>query len=265
MSLRVGWFSTGKDKQALFLLKQTCKAIKEKELEDVRINFLFCNREKGESRKTDRFIAEVEKMGIPLVVFSSRKFNPEVRKKALEYAKEEKYSLLENWRMLYDEEIIKRIEKYHFDLILLAGYMLVVGEKLCHRHILLNLHPALPGGPKGSWQEVIWELIRQKAKKTGIMIHKVTPQLDAGPAVTFCEFPITGAGFDDLWQGLERKLKKKTLEEIIKKEGVKEPLFSAIRKEQKKREAPLIIYTLKLVAEGKVNPRIIKKPVLLEI
>ncbi|GAH59253.1 unnamed protein product, partial [marine sediment metagenome] len=42
------------------------------------------------------------------------------------------------------------------------------------RYNMVNLHPAAPGGPTGTWQEVIWQLIENKAEETGVMMHLVT-------------------------------------------------------------------------------------------
>jgi len=49
--------------------------------------------------------------------------------------------------------------------MLLAGYMLVVGDVMCKKFDMINLHPAAPDGPAGTWQEVIWQLIKEKAEK----------------------------------------------------------------------------------------------------
>jgi hypothetical protein len=75
---------------------------------------------------------------------------------------------------------------------------------MCLRYNMINLHPAAPGGPAGTWQEVIWQLIRTGAHKTGVMMHLVTPELDRGPVVTYCIFSIRGSTpFDGYWQEIE--------------------------------------------------------------
>jgi len=257
MSFKIGWFSTGRDKEARTLLEEACKAIKEKKIGDLEICYVFSNREKGEKEESDRFIELVERIGIPLICFSSKKFNPELRKKAL---KEKKSDLINRWRLLYDREIMKRIQKYPVRAIFLAGYMLILGSEFCHSFPVFNLHPAAPGGPRGTWQEVIWQLIKERAGETGIMIHRVTPELDAGPAVTYCTFSLKGEGFDHLWEKMEVKLKTRNLSQIQQEEGEKEPLFLAIREEQKKREIPLILTTLKLFTRGEIDPEKIKSP-----
>jgi folate-dependent phosphoribosylglycinamide formyltransferase PurN len=127
--------------------------------------------------------------------------------------------------------------------------MLIVGEEMCRRYNMINLHPAAPGGPKGTWQEVIWQLIETKAESTGVMMHLVTPELDMGPPVTYCTFPIRGKPFDKYWQEIEGQ----SVEEIKKSQGESNRLFKLIRKHGLAREFPLIIATLKAFSQGKVK------------
>ncbi len=252
---KIGWFSTGRDKAARELLRVVSDSIKEDRLPNLQIGFVFSNRTKGEARESDLFFKLVEKLGIDLVPFSSRNFRPEMRRKALVQEKRGKLKLISHWRSLYDEEVIKRIDKFEIDLIVLAGYMLIVGEKLCRKYPMINLHPAAPGGPRGTWQEVIWKLIEKNERQTGVMMHLVTPELDAGPPLTYCTFPVKGGKFDFLWEKLEEKLKRKPLETIKREEGENEPLFKEIRKEGVRRELPLIVHTLKALSDKTIELR----------
>ena len=118
---------------------------------------------------------------------------------------------------------------------------------------MLNLHPALPGGPKGTGQEVIWQLISARSAETGVMLHRVTPELDEGPAVTYCRFSGRGGQWDPLWELCEEKLLRLGLSAFIKEEGEKTPLFRKIREEGVRRELPLIVYTLKAFAEKEIS------------
>ena len=264
MKFRIGWFSTGRDKQARTLLEKTWAEIKKGKLRNIEICYVFSNRETGEGKESDKFIKLVQNLGIPIICFSSQKFYPDLRKKGLMEVKKGNSNLINKWRDLYDDEIIKRISKYQARIIFLAGYMLILGAKFCKNFMVLNLHPALPEGPKGTWQEVIWQLIEKKKDTTGIMIHRVTENLDAGPALAYCTFPIKGPEFDHLWDEIEQKLRYKSLSLIKKEEGENQPLFSAIREEQKKREFPLILSTLKLISEGKIDPLNLEKPTLIK-
>ena len=264
MSFKIGWFSTGKDKQAQDLLQKTWRAAKEGRIGPVEISYVFSNREWAEKKESDEFIKLCRQLKIPLICLSSSKFYPELRRKGLKEEKKGNPGLINQWRMLYDEKVIEMIGKCPVDIIFLAGYMLILGEEFCKKFYILNLHPAAPGGPKGTWQEVIWQLIEKRMKDTGIMIHKVTPELDAGPSITYCKFSLRGEKFDPLWKKIEEKLKNKSLKEIKREEGEKEPLFAAIREEQKKREIPFILNTLKLLAERKIDVYKIKNPVLID-
>ena len=255
VSYRIGWFSTGRDEAARELLRVVSDNLKEGKLPNLEISFVFSNRTKGEARESDLFFKLVEKLGIDLVCFSSRDFRPEMRRKALAQEKRGELKLISHWRSLYDEETIKRINKFEVDLIVLAGYMLIVGEKLCRKYPMINLHPAAPGGPRGTWQEVIWKLIEEGTRQTGVMMHLVTPQLDAGPSLTYCTFPIKGGKFDSLWEKLEEKLRRKLLDRIKREEGEAEPLFREIRKEGVRRELPLIVHTLKALSNNTIELR----------
>lgn len=242
MKYRIGWFSTGRDKAARDLLETVYKHIQGGRLQKMEISFVFSNRAPGESKESDKFLELVRSLRIPLITFSSREFKTALREKDIK-----------EWRKIYDEEVIKRISKFKVNLIMLAGYMLIVGEKMCKNYFLINLHPSFPGGPKGTWQEVMWKLIENKAEETGVMIHLVTPKLDAGPPLTYCTFSLKGGKFNSLWEKMEEKLKKMSLREIQREEGEREPLFREIRREELKREFPLIIYTLEALSKGIIN------------
>jgi folate-dependent phosphoribosylglycinamide formyltransferase PurN len=62
---------------------------------------------------------------------------------------------------------MERLTGFNPDINVLAGYMLIVGAEMCQRYDMINLHPAIPGGPKGTWREVIWKLIETGASETG--------------------------------------------------------------------------------------------------
>lgn len=250
MALQIGWFSTGRDEAALWLLDETVKAISSEFL-PIEIAFVFCNREEGDSPQSDAFLAYVKKVGLPLIAFSSRRFLPELWRKG----KSGDEKALREWRRRYHDEVAERLAPFlaRVPFSLLSGYMLIVSDEFCDAYTLLNLHPALPGGPKGSWQDVMWELIRQRAEFAGAQIHIVTPELDSGPPVTYCRVPIRTPDVMPLWEAMERKLKDQPLEAIIAAEGEREPLFAKIRERQLAREVPLIHLTLKKFAEGKLS------------
>ncbi len=191
MPLRLGWFSTGRDQAAIDLWRVVVKAISEGAL-DAEIVFCFSNRESEESPDSDAFLAAVRAAGVPLLTLSSASFQPESRATG-----ETDPKALADWRLAYDRAVMERLNDFQIDLIVLAGYMLIVGPELCARYNMINLHPALPGGPTGTWQQVIREVIKSGVRSTGAMVHLVTPALDRGPAIGYFSFPVEG-DFDDI-------------------------------------------------------------------
>lgn len=230
---KIGWFSTGRDEEARRLLIEVLREIDSGNI-NIDIAFVFCNREERESRESDRFIRLVRERGFKLITFSSSKFLPEMWKKD---------RLM--WRELYHETVWKLISSYDVAFSMLAGYMLVVGSSLIERSTMLNLHPAVPGGPKGAWQDVMWSLIKSNSEVAGAQIHVVTHVLDEGPPVTYCKFSIKTPEYEPLWE--------KRGKEIDFKES--NPLFEKIREEEFKREIPLILLTLKLLGERYITIR----------
>lgn len=249
--LNIGWFSSGRDEAAIDLLRVVYDEIKSGYI-DAEISFVFVTRDKGEKPESDRFIDYVEGLGLKVVSLSHRNFKPQMRKIGLDESAKlgaDSPTLIE-WRKKYDKETFSRLSNYNPDMVVLAGYMLIVSPDMCNKYKMINLHPALPGGPKGTWQEVIWQLLGEKATKTGVMMHLITPELDAGPAITYCEFSIYDDQIKPLWDQWTAKRKSKSLLEIQKSEGENEPLFKEIRRRGLIREFPLIVATLRSASFG---------------
>jgi folate-dependent phosphoribosylglycinamide formyltransferase PurN len=204
---------------------------------DARLEFVFCNREDGQAEGSDQFLALVRERGIPLVAFSSQRFRKENGGRPWAELRED-----------YDRAAIELLRPYQPDVSVNAGYMLIA-PVLCRVHRMINLHPALPGGPAGTWQQVIWELIARRASESGAMVHVVTEDLDAGPVISFCRFPVRGAGLDQLWVEAEAQ----AVEELKKSPGEGLALFRAIRQAGIVRERPLLVHTLVEIADGRLS------------
>ena len=90
-------------------------------------------------------------------------------------------------RAAYDADLALRLAAFDPDLVVLAGWMLVLGKGFldCFAGRVINLHPALPGALPGT--EAIaraWQAGRAgTARETGVMVHHVVPEVDAGPVV----------------------------------------------------------------------------------
>lgn len=249
MAYKIGWFSTGRGPGSRNLLKTILQTIERGSI-SAELSFVFCNREQGEAEGSDRYLEMVKDHGLNLVSFSSRNYKPEVRKQG-----NHNPVIMNEWRTAYDNEIMARLSPYTSDINVLAGYMLIVGSTMCEKYDLINLHPAAPDGPAGTWKEVIWQLIKERARCSGVMIHLVTKELDKGPPITFCTFPLVGPSLDPLWKGHDLRLKNESLAHIMEMEGERYGLFKEIREQGVKRELPLIVQTLKVFSEGKISIR----------
>jgi folate-dependent phosphoribosylglycinamide formyltransferase PurN len=241
--LKIGWFSTGRGEGSRKLLGAAVEAIRSGRL-NAEISFVFSNRERGQFEATDVFFDQVASHGIPLITLSDQTFRTGQNGAPARSGKP-----LPAWRTDYDRAVAELLRGHEFDVGMLAGYMLIATEPLFSLRPLLNLHPAAPDGPAGTWQSVTWWLIGSRASHSGVRIHLVTEALDAGPIVTYCTYPIRGGSIDLLWRNAEAR----DVAEIRASDGENFPLFQEIRRRGAAREIPLAVETLRAFADGRLR------------
>jgi phosphoribosylglycinamide formyltransferase 1 len=241
--VRIGWLSSGRDQAARNLLADIVARAQQDDM-PLDIAAVFCDRERGEAPESDRFLELVERLDFPLVTLSSA-----ASWKAAQGLGADRTT----WRDEYHRGVMDLLVPYRLGVLVMAGYMLVVSPAMCRRYALLNLHPALPGGPTGTWQQVIWQLLEQEATATGGMVHLATAQLDRGPVVSSFHLAITGGDWAPLWAQFRAKRKTMSVAEIAAAEGEREPLFAEIRRRGEIREIPLLYQTLCQFAQGNLN------------
>lgn len=97
-------------------------------------------------------------------------------------------------REAYDADLAEMVLAYRPDLIILAGWMHILSPAFLTRfpERVLNLHPALPGQFAGTHAiERAYEAFqRGEIQHTGVMVHWVIPEVDAGPVVATAQVPI---------------------------------------------------------------------------
>ena len=231
--LRIGWFSTGRGEGSRGLLRFIHDRLPDI---DCSIEFVFSNRAPGEAEGSDEYFDLVRQYGHPLVTFSSAEFR---RRRGGRFAEH---------RAEYDAEVRRLLTEYRPDVCVLAGYMLIASEEMCRNYPLLNLHPALPDGPIGTWQEVVWQLIDRKAVRTGAMMHLATEVVDRGPVVSYVTVPLNTPDLDPHWQDLGDR----SAAEVKAKEGEDAELFRKIRAAQYQREPYLLMETLRALSNGDI-------------
>jgi phosphoribosylglycinamide formyltransferase-1 len=224
--MRICWFTTGRDFEAVRLFTDVIEAIDARVIEGA-VAALFLNRERHESEPSDIIIARAEERSIPVETLSTKRF---LSRRGLS---------LETGRDLFDAEVYSRIKKFDFDIIFLAGYMLILSPVLFNAFPVLNIHPSLPGAYKGKWEDVINRAIDDGKREFGAMIHMVEAVLDEGAPITFVRAALVGPAADDLYKRTAEGDKRARV-----------TLFRMMREKEFEVETPLIIQTLSLLSKG---------------
>lgn len=83
----------------------------------------------------------------------------------------------------FDSMLLKVLENLKPDLIVLAGFMRILTEKLTNRYVgkIINIHPSLL--PKYPGLNTHQEVIRNNDIVHGVSIHYVSSELDCGPLI----------------------------------------------------------------------------------
>ncbi|MCK6262619.1 phosphoribosylglycinamide formyltransferase [Vibrio sp. ZSDE26] len=93
-------------------------------------------------------------------------------------------------RDAFDRELMRQMDGYQPDLIILAGYMRILSGEFV-RHFLgrmINIHPSLL--PKYPGLNTYQRAIHAGDEEHGTSVHFVTEQLDGGPVILQAKVPI---------------------------------------------------------------------------
>ena len=84
---------------------------------------------------------------------------------------------------LYEEEVLSILKKHDAELVLLAGYMRVIGKTLleAYKNRMLNIHPALLPAFTGLHAQK--QAFNHGVKVAGCTVHFVDDALDGGPII----------------------------------------------------------------------------------
>ena len=106
-------------------------------------------------------------------------------------------------RLLYDAKLARLLDGYDVDLIVLAGFMRILGVKFINKydHRIINLHPSLLPRHKGL--DTHAHVLRAGDKMHGASVHFVTTDLDSGPVISQASTPVEA---NDTAQSLQYKI-----------------------------------------------------------
>lgn len=116
----------------------------------------------------------------------------------------------------FEKKIIEHLKENKIDLIVLAGFMRILGERLVnlYKNRILNIHPALLPSFKGA--DGIKDAFDYGAKITGVTVHFVDKEMDHGPIILQSALKIEET---DTLESLEAKIHK--LEHTLYPEAIK--------------------------------------------
>jgi len=105
----------------------------------------------------------------------------------------------------FESRLEALIKKYKADYIILAGFMKILSEKFVSKfpNRIINIHPSLLPAFKG--REAIKNAFEYGVKYTGVTVHYVTHEVDAGPII--CQ-EIVKIDDSDTLESLEAKVHK---------------------------------------------------------
>lgn len=107
-----------------------------------------------------------------------------------------------------DEAILHVLQTYDVTLVILAGYMRMLGPQTLqfYKNRILNIHPALlpKFGGKGMYGKFVHEaVIAAKEEESGITIHLVDDKYDHGAIVAQHEIAVAA---DDTPESLQKRI-----------------------------------------------------------
>jgi phosphoribosylglycinamide formyltransferase-1 len=106
-------------------------------------------------------------------------------------------------RDAYDAALVSVLQEHGVGLVCLAGFMRVLGPTFCdtYTEAILNVHPSLlPAFPGVDAQG---QALEYGVKVSGVTVHFVTPELDAGPIVEQVIVPVND---DDTAESLSARI-----------------------------------------------------------
>ena len=113
-------------------------------------------------------------------------------------------------RLEHDNKIIEKLKDFSIELVVMAGWMRIVGEDLIKtfENRLINIHPSLLPSFKGI--DAIQQAIESKVTITGCTVHYVKKEVDSGEIIIQSAVPVK---YNESESNLKKRIQK--MEHII--------------------------------------------------
>lgn len=169
--IRLAVFASGSGSNFEQIVKSAHKGTLEAE-----IRLLVCDRPQAFALK------RAEQLGIPSVCLQPKAFESKIA---------------------YEQAILEQLKMKEIDLIILAGYMRIIGPTLltAYPDRLMNIHPSLLPAYPG--RQGIQDAFKAGAEITGVTVHLVDEGIDTGPILAQETVAINP---DDTIESLEEKI-----------------------------------------------------------
>ncbi len=106
-------------------------------------------------------------------------------------SKADNYGIAQRWynpkaygsKAEYEAAILEWLKELDVDMIILSGYMRIVGKTLleAYPNRIVNLHPALLPSFPGA--HAILDAYQAKVEQTGVTVHYIDENIDSGPII----------------------------------------------------------------------------------
>ncbi|MCK5877977.1 MAG: phosphoribosylglycinamide formyltransferase [Candidatus Marithrix sp.] len=101
-------------------------------------------------------------------------------------------------RSQFDQALQTCIDKYHPQLVVLAGFMRILSAEFVNHYQghIINIHPSLLPAFKGLHTHK--QALEAKVKQHGASVHFLTAELDAGPVIIQAKVPVLPDDNEDI-------------------------------------------------------------------
>jgi phosphoribosylglycinamide formyltransferase 1 len=132
------------------------QAIRQDQLPNVEVALLVCDRPEAYVLK------RAEEFQVPIFSFQAKDYRDKAE---------------------FEGEIIEELQNRSVEIIVLAGYMRLIGKTLLDAYggRMINLHPSLL--PAFSGKDAIGQALDYGVKITGVTVHLVDEGMDTGPII----------------------------------------------------------------------------------
>ena len=147
------------------------------------------------------------------------------KSKAIENAKIRNLNYFAFWPKKYEDkqafetEIVSLLKKHKVDLIVLAGYMRLIGPTILAEYEgrIINIHPSLLPLYKG--KDAVGQALEDNATKTGVTVHYVDSGMDTGNIIEQVECPILPGeqreSLEEKIHAIEHQLYSKVIKKLL--------------------------------------------------